>query len=123
MKLYRYRDVQFGSCDEYENIISTRVAVEVMEFDVVKETRCGAWIHYGCQLFQPDVIPPRSELKFVNFRCRKQFACRTKEEALASFVARKQRQISILNAKLRRAKEALAEANGMIGNRQPMESL
>jgi hypothetical protein len=48
------------------------------------------------------------DLKFVLLTAKKQYACATKEEALTSFLARKERQIKILEANLERAKRALA---------------
>jgi hypothetical protein len=40
----------------------------------------------------------------------RQFACPTRDEALASFKARKRRQVKILNAQIEAAKRALAAA-------------
>lgn len=45
--------------------------------------------------------------RFVQLDSRKRFACPTKVEALASFKARKEQQVSILYAQLQRAEKAL----------------
>jgi len=50
--------------------------------------------------------------KFVLTGATKRFACPTKEEALKSFKARKRRQISILEAQAKHAREALHKAEG-----------
>lgn len=52
-------------------------------------------------------ISIHSPTRFVLLESRKRFACPTKEEALESFIARKEKQISIYNSKLKRAKESL----------------
>jgi hypothetical protein len=41
--------------------------------------------------------------KFINLKARKQYACRTKEEAYTSYLARKNRQIRILRGQLAKA--------------------
>lgn len=66
------------------------------EFPVIKETKCGVWIDiYG-------------QKRFVNLEAKKKYACRTEEEALESYRARKRRQIKILEHRLAEAKAALA---------------
>lgn len=50
--------------------------------------------------------------RFVNATARKLYAYTTVDDALESFVRRKQRQIKILSAQLRRAEKALALAGG-----------
>jgi len=109
MKLYRYYDVQYSAgCDECGNDLGAgRVGVSLMEFDVVSETRCGVWIMTGYWFGAPGEKPPKNCLKFVNMEANKKYACRTKEEAKESFIARKRRQISILSAQIKRAEKAL----------------
>lgn len=64
-------------------------------FEVLKYTRCGAWLDvYG-------------ERKFVNLQRNKRFALPTTEEAIASYKARKKRQIEIYAARINKIKEAL----------------
>lgn len=102
-KLYRYYDVQY----------TDHVGVHLMEFDIVKETKCGVWILIGYWLDSPDEKPPKDVTRFVNMQANKKYACRTKEDALESFKARKHRQICILTAQIKRAEKALLEANNV----------
>lgn len=70
-------------------------------FEVVRRTVHGVWLR--------EIIPPfEGEARFVLTGARKRFACPTVEEALASFRARKLRQIAILQANARLAQRALA---------------
>jgi hypothetical protein len=68
-------------------------------FVVLKVTKCGKWIrdHAG-------------DRRFILDTSRKRFAHETIELALASFRARRERQIGILSARLRAAEEELALA-------------
>lgn len=111
MKLYRYYDVQYSAgCDEWGNNIGAgRVGVYLQEFEIVKETKCGVWILTGFWFGSPEETPPKECQKFVNLTARKQFACRTIEDAKESFIARKKRQIKILSAQITRAEKALVE--------------
>jgi hypothetical protein len=95
---YRYVDVQYASLpDEYgERRGVGRPEVELEQYQVVKVTRCGVRLCNG---------------RFVNLSSRKRFACPTKADALVSFKARKQRQLSILLTQVSRVEEALAIAN------------
>lgn len=70
----------------YENGETT---VTAYCYPVTKRTRCGVWIRlYGAYH------------KFVNLNARKKWACPTMEEARASFIARKRRQIALLEWQL-----------------------
>jgi hypothetical protein len=102
---YRYEDVRCAPMwDEFEHSFGTgRVAVELREYRVVKVTNRGVRLTYA-------FYGTWSWTRFVLFDSRKRFACATKEEAFASFVRRKQRQVAILTAQLDRAKCALALA-------------
>lgn len=90
--LYRYQESYYS-----ENT----VMLVLSTFRVLRTTPCGAWVeNYGRE-------------RFVLLTARKKFACATQEEALASFRARKRRQISILRARLAAARAALRlEPNG-----------
>lgn len=84
--LYRFDDSMYSE---------SSVHLVRRTFPVTKWTKCGAWIdHYG-------------DKKFVLLTARKRFACRTVEEALQCFRARKKRQVYILRWKLARAEAAL----------------
>ena len=95
---YRYADVQYSAgCDEVGNLLpyAGPVGIRLEEHGVAKHTPKGVWLISG---------------RFVLKDSRKRFACPTKEEAMASFIARKQRQIRILSAQLARATEAVRKA-------------
>lgn len=100
---YRFENFRYaGGVDEWGDPIpgDGRAAVRVVEIAVVKFTPKGAWVidHYD------------DRKRFVLGAARKRYACPTIEEARASFVARKRRQIQILKARARDAEEALALA-------------
>jgi len=67
-------------------------------------TKCGVWIYMS------QYATYQSKLKFVNMQSKKKYACETKEEALISFKARKNRQIRILNRQIETAKVGLEMA-------------
>jgi hypothetical protein len=96
---YRYenRTVSTGWDSDYEVSTGSRVEVSLWKFRVLKHTPKGVWLQryvvYG-------------DKRFVLRDARKRFACPTIEEALASFIARKDRQIRIHTARLREAEEA-----------------
>lgn len=89
MKFYRYEEMQYYQIG---------VKIHLMEFDFIKETPCGYWI----KLFSFC-----DDKKWVSKTAKKRFAYPTKEEALSSFIARKTRQIEILEAQLSNARMAL----------------
>ena len=93
-KLYRYEDrhYYYGGA-----------RVDLLEFEVIKETSSGVWIK----------SPYYSKNKWVNLKARKKFACPTVEEALESYLMRKKRQIRILKGQLSRAKSALYEGENL----------
>lgn len=85
VKFYRYESSPAGAY--------------IVAFPVVRTTPCGTFIDvYGYP-------------KFVRRDARKHFACPTKEDALVSFIARKHRQIKILEAQLNAAKHSLASVS------------
>ena len=88
MNLYRYQEVLWPE---------SKMTLSCNEFFVLSETKTGAWIE----------LYSGSGKRFVKYDARKKFACRTKEEALESYYARKRRQVRILRAQLQRAETAL----------------
>lgn len=100
MELFRYEDIKYAPpLDEFENPIGEgRVAIRLYKFPVLKETPQGVWIDTGL------------EKKWINLSARKKYACLTEEEAKESFIARKKRQIRILESQLNRAHSALSLA-------------
>lgn len=75
---------------------TTPPRLEFREYPIIKRTPKGAWIDiYG-------------KKRFVLLTARKKFACDTREDAIRSFIARKERQIRILNRQLYDAREDMA---------------
>lgn len=68
----------------------SRVRIRCLELGVVRLTPKGAWVR--------DFSVDRGE-RFVRREGKKRYACPTREEALESFMARKQRQEGILRAR------------------------
>lgn len=92
---YRY-DVQHYAAPLDETDISLDSGLYQLvlyEYPVAKETAQGVWL----------LSARRGAGRFVLKSSRKRYACPTKEEALASFIRRKEVQISILTAQLRTA--------------------
>lgn len=103
---YRYEDVQYAPrLDENENAMdSGMLSVELRSFAVAKTTPKGVWLRqFG------------GDDRFVRREARKRFACPTQKEALESFIARKERQQSILSAQLNRVTSALFIAKNRPG--------
>lgn len=108
MKFYRYEGLVFEG--------GPRIIEEV--FHLVKETPCGYWIHH-----QPNYNTAIKNLVFAKFwekpkwvskTTRKRFAYPTQEEALKGFVARKVRQVEILEYKLIVSEELLKMARAKL---------
>ncbi len=99
-KMYRYVDTLYstGGGDDYSSS-SVYVKVVLLTYNIVRLTPKGAWVSGF----------PGDKPRFVLNSARKRFACPTKEEAMTSFVARKNRQIRILTSQLQYVKEALAQ--------------
>lgn len=108
--LYRYDNWQTAALwDDYEfirNPSTTRIGLR--EYHVIRTTPKGAWI--DCN----------GGTKFVNLNARKKFACRTKEDAIESFIARKTKQKRILTEQLRHTDEALRLANKELDFLKPL---
>ena len=91
---YRFDDVMYAPMpSEYgEWVGPSTLEVELRKYQVVKVTPCGVWLDVG---------------RFVKTAARKRFACPTEAEARESFLARKRRQLSILNAQVSRVERAI----------------
>lgn len=97
--LYRYVEIYTsGIGDEYYGAFYPSISLRLEEYEIIKETPCGFWIRTS----HGD--------KFVNMQARKKFACASKEDALASYIARKNKQVKILNGQLKKARLGLALA-------------
>lgn len=94
--LYRFEDVVCAPPlydDNYSG--SSRVELVMLKLPILKHTPCGVWIgEYGNK-------------KFVNLRAKKCFACPTVEEAMESFLKRKERQRGLILTQLERVKTAI----------------
>lgn len=89
--------------DEWERPIGSGTSyVHLYAYRVAKETPCGVWL---------DTFAGR---RFVLRDARKRWACPTKEEALESFRARKERQLKILRAQVRHVEECLVSAASVL---------
>lgn len=109
---YRYEDRRYASLDEWDDVYSVRVALEMSTFTVQKVTPKGVWLTNRW-------MAPR----FVLMEARKRFAHPTKEEALTSIKARKERQIGILSKQLENARRVIALANAESANLAPKKAL
>lgn len=94
-RLYRFEDVVYAApLDAFDNPLGEgTLKVELRTYRIRKTTPCGAWLDIG---------------RFVKNSGRKRFAWPTEAEALASFMARKQRQLGILKAQVSRVERAMA---------------
>jgi len=103
---YRFEDVVYASMlNEYDEPTGPgRLEVVLRSYRVVKATPCGVWLDIG---------------RFVKTAARKRFACPTEAEALESFVARKSRQLSILEAQAGRVERALGMARARCAPQVP----
>jgi len=98
-KMYRFIDTRYSVGDE-DYGYSVRVTVNIYIFDIIKKTPKGQWIQNESRGIKP---------RFVLNHGRKKYAHRTKEEALLSFIARKKKQIRLLEAQLYNVKVALRQ--------------
>jgi hypothetical protein len=108
--LYRYENWQTAPLwDDYEFSRSPSTThIGLRDFQIVRTTPKGAWINYG------------GTERFVKLDARKRFACPTKEEALQSFIARKEKQKRILNEQIRQTDNALRLANKELDFLKPL---
>jgi len=96
--LYRYRDFVF----EEEHFI------ELMEFEVTHITACGYWFLGG-----KNATAHYDRKRWLAFDRNNVFACQTKDDALNSFIVRKQDMIFHLGNKIEDAKIFLTTAGEM----------
>lgn len=100
---YRLEDVHYaggGGYDERGEPIRGEGYVDVIVHTYrVKHTPKGVWLLGAGRYGRPD--------RFVRRDANKRFACPTMEEAKESFIARKKRQASIYEARLKSAHKAI----------------
>lgn len=77
------------------------MSVSLEKYRILSYTKCGVWISYAFRK------------KFVNLERVKKFACKTVEDAIDSYIARKKAQVRIYSARLKDAESALNIAKNM----------
>jgi hypothetical protein len=108
MTYYRYNDGNF-----YSDYTDNNYNLELRTYNVIKETKCGVWIKFTKIGHWEDGKKFILEKYCGNTSTNKRFAWPTKELALISYIARKEKQVNILEYKLNNAKEFLAKAKEM----------
>jgi len=103
---YRVKEQLYATCG-CDDVCHHKPALrlDVLEFRVVKATPEGVWLTsvYNCKTSDLS----KTDKFWVGTKNKKKYACPTLWEAYRSFVARKKRQIQLLEGKLSMAKEAL----------------
>lgn len=97
---YRYEDHRYASLNEWDEVSSVSVQLQLWEFKVSKVTPKGVWLQATW-----------SEPRFVRLEARKRYAHPSKEEALTALKARKAAQMRILQTQLGYAQRAAALAD------------
>lgn len=96
--------------------------VRLEQFPVIKRTECGVWIQMNNGgLFINGKYQCKKKFILEQFgygktKTNKRFAWPTKEEALISYIKRKEKQIWLLENQLERAKEYLSYTKDTIKN-------
>lgn len=97
-----YRYEYYGNGEEWS--LLNENSLYLRKFNVIRTTAKGVWLTEGY-----------GSPRFVLCDARKRFACPTEADALTSFIARKNRHVSILHAQLRRAEAALRAGQRIAG--------
>lgn len=113
---YRFEDQRYSVANEYGDHEYTSHEVKLLVFPILKYTACGFWIGLDYDVFprQPRQRNPEFYIRtagyrkrFVNLQANKRYALPTVTEAHESYKARKRRQISIYEARIKGAKRHL----------------
>jgi hypothetical protein len=119
MTYYRYSDPLLFEEHQYDSLNE----LQLEQYEVLKKTPCGVWIKYPRNdkyLYSP--MKYIEGKKFILRKIysypiykvpRKCFAWPTKEEALISYIARKEKQIRLLEGQLECVKAYLQIAKGI----------
>ena len=104
---YRYVETMRSSGLDESGLIagSPDVRIDVEAYPVLRRTPKGVWIRYALQE------------KFILDTAKKKFAHSTPELALESFIARKTRQIKLLESQMSKARRALQLAEDLWNER------
>lgn len=95
--LYRYREQQIDGFTGNKPVNAVKaMRLYLDSYPVIKTTPCGCWIDRGY-----------GYKKFVNLNSRKKWAHESIEDAMQSFIARKESQVAILRHQLLKAESAL----------------
>ena len=106
---YRYESRRYGIANEWDEVVSTYVQLQLSELTVKKVTPKGVWVSAG------NICTPR----FVLTAANKRYALPTKEEALESLLARKARHIRILESQTKEARDVQRLANAELAKLRP----
>ena len=107
---YRYEERRYGVANEFDEVVSTYVKLELIELKVTKVTPKGVWV--------TRFMTPR----FVLLAANKRYAQPTQAEALESILARKARQIRILESQVKQAREVTVLAQRELAKVKPSEN-
>lgn len=108
---YRFEDRRYANApDEYGESHGSHIQVHLRRYEVLRETPTGVWLRISSL--------SASDKRFARRECYRRFACPTVAEALASYQARKRKQISIYQNRIEGAREALAMAEH-VAEREP----
>lgn len=94
---FRIEDQAYSlGCDEFgDPYPGHTMELTCYRLPLIKETPKGAWVDYY------------GKNRWVKMSAKKRFACPTFEEAIESYKARKNRQISILRSRIKDVEECL----------------
>ena len=109
MKFYRYEAHEYAVLDydgEYVSSPFPNPKLEVMEYELIKETPKGYWIGLRLNSWSETV----HWKKWIPKSSKKRYAYPTKEEALTNYIKRTERRVSILKHQLRVSEISLRDA-------------
>ena len=106
---YRYEARTYavlGMDGDYESPKFPNPKIQLMTFNLHKETPKGYWIGYG--FYAPDNL--RANSTWVSKTARKRYAYPTKEEAMDNYIKRTEKRIKILKNLIWECEIALRKA-------------
>lgn len=109
-KFYRYEARVYavvGSDGDFELPRIPNPKIELMTYNLHKETPKGYWIGYG----HPDEI--HGDSRWVSKTTKKRYAYPTKAEAMNNYIKRTERRIKILESHLLKSKYGLMNAKSI----------
>lgn len=104
---YRYEERRYGVVNEFDDVVSSYVQLQLIELKVTRVTPKGVW------------VTQFMTKRFVLTAANKRYALPTAGEALESFIARKARQIRILESQTKNAREAQLLAQHELAKLRP----